>query len=215
MRALVTGGNRGIGHAIAAGLMEAGLDVVITARAGGAEVAETLGCRAVTMDLCDDTSVAAGLAEAGPIDVLINNAGVLWDDGLFDDADRFETSFAVMVRGPYRLIRATLPHMTAQGYGRVVNVSSGWGSFAEGLGGGGAYGPAKAALNALTLRAAQQAAAGVKINAMCPGWVQTRMGGAAAPRSPEQGADTAIWLATLPQDGPSGGFFRDRQRIDW
>jgi NAD(P)-dependent dehydrogenase (short-subunit alcohol dehydrogenase family) len=112
-------------------------------------------------------------------------------------------------------MRAVLPGMGARGRGRVVNVSSGWGSFAEGIGGGGAYGPAKAALNALTVRAAAQAPRGVKVNAMCPGWVRTRMGGASAARAPEEGADTAIWLATLPEDGPSGGFFRDRRPIRW
>ena len=105
--------------------------------------------------------------------------------------------------------------MEKRRYGRVVNLSSGWGSFSEGLGGGGAYGIAKAALNALTLRAAQEVPNTIKINAMCPGWVQTRMGGAGAPRTPEVGADTAIWLATLPEDGPTGGFFRNRKPVAW
>jgi NAD(P)-dependent dehydrogenase (short-subunit alcohol dehydrogenase family) len=214
-RALVTGGNRGIGRAIAAGLVERGHEVTIAARSGGAEAAGALGCRAVEMDLQDEASIAAGLAEAGDPDVLVNNAGVLWDEGLWDDPAHFDASFAVMVRAPYLLMRAVLPGMGARGRGRVVNVSSGWGSFAEGIGGGGAYGPAKAALNALTVRAAAQAPRGVKVNAMCPGWVRTRMGGASAARAPEEGADTAIWLATLPEDGPSGGFFRDRRPIRW
>ncbi|MEM8823437.1 MAG: SDR family NAD(P)-dependent oxidoreductase [Pseudomonadota bacterium] len=213
MRALVTGGNRGIGKAIAQGLGARGLEVTIGARDGGAAVAEEIGCEAITMDLRDDASVDAALEALGPVDVLVNNAGVLWDEGLWDDPDHFDASMEVMVRAPYRLMRALLPGMSSSG--RVVNVSSGWGSFAEGLGGGGAYAVGKAALNALTVRAAAQALRGVKINAMCPGWVRTRMGGPSASRSPEEGAETAIWLATLPDDGPTGGFFRDRRPIEW
>lgn len=122
---------------------------------------------------------------------------------------------AVMLHGPYQLMQAAVPEMGARGYGRVVNMSSDWGSFHEGLHGPGAYGVAKAGLNALTLAAARQAPEGVKINAMCPGWVRTRMGGSGATRTPEQGADTALWLATLPEDGPNGGFFRDRKPLAW
>ncbi|MFO6463508.1 SDR family oxidoreductase [Jannaschia sp. KMU-145] len=106
--------------------------------------------------------------------------------------------------------------MTARGYGRIVNLSSGGGSFGEGLASGhAAYAISKAALNAATVLAARGARGDVKVNAMCPGWVRTRMGGAAAPRSPAEGADTALWLATLPSDGPSGGFFRNRAPIPW
>ncbi len=96
-----------------------------------------------------------------------------------------------------------------------MNNSNGWGSFAEGLGGPNAYGIAKAALNAQTKALVRDLPAHVKINALCPGWVRTRMGGAGATKSPEQGADTAIWLATLPDDGPTGGFFRRREEIPW
>ena len=96
-----------------------------------------------------------------------------------------------------------------------MNVSSGWGSFAEGLSGSAAYSISKAALNAVTLSLSKGLAKNVKINSMCPGWVRTRMGGEGAPRTPEEGANTAIWLATLPEDGPSGGFYRDRRLIPW
>lgn len=213
--ALVTGGNRGIGRAVAAALAQHGLDVVIAARdpAEGTAAAEEIGARAVVMDLTDDASIQDGLEGAGRVDVLVNNAGVLWDETLFDDPGHFDASFAVMVRAPFLLMRALLPGMGPEG--RVVNMSSGWGSFAEGIGGGGAYGPAKAALNALTVRAAEEAPRGVKVNAMCPGWVRTRMGGPSATRAPEEAADTAVWLATLPPDGPTGGFFRDRRPIEW
>ena len=213
-RALVTGGNRGIGKAIAEGLVAAGCDVLIGVRdlASGQRVADEIGATAVHLDLA---SLADVPTEAAEVDVLVNNAGILFEDPLFSDAARFDENIDVMVRAPYRLMRAAMPHMAAQGYGRIVNISSGWGSFAEGMGGPGAYGIAKAALNALTVRAAKEAPRGVKVNAMCPGWVRTRMGGASATTSPEDGAETAIWLATLPDDGPSGKFFRRRREIDW
>lgn len=216
-RALVTGGNRGIGRAIAAGLRAAGLDVVIGARdpGPGARAAAELGVGAVALDLMRPEGFASALAEAGPFDVLVNNAGILNDISLLDPKSDFDEAMQVMVRAPLQLVRLTHPHMAATGYGRIVNVSSGWGSFAEGLGGPGAYGVAKAALNALTVALARDVARGVKVNAMCPGWVRTRMGGPGATRSPEEAADTAIWLATLPADGPSGRFFRRRKEIDW
>jgi NAD(P)-dependent dehydrogenase (short-subunit alcohol dehydrogenase family) len=100
-------------------------------------------------------------------------------------------------------------------YGRIVNLSSGWGSFPEGMGGPGLYGVTKASLNALTIRLSKELPPAIKVNAMCPGWVRTRMGGQGATHSPDEGADTAVWLATLPDKGPTGGFFRDRKPIDW
>ena len=216
-RALVTGGNRGIGKAIAAGLRDAGLEVVIAARTAseGAAAADELGVLSVAMDLQDARTITAGLEAAGEIDVLVNNAGVQKDTPLFGENSDFFEAMDVMVMAPFMLIREVVQGMGARGYGRIVNLSSGWGSFGEGLGGPGAYGVAKAALNALTLAGSRHVPAGVKINAMCPGWVRTRMGGPGASLSPEEGADTAIWLATLPEDGPSGGFFRRRKPIAW
>ena len=116
--------------------------------------------------------------------------------------------------GSIRTCQAFVPGMLERGYGRVVNVSSGGGSFGEGIGPM-AYGASKAALNALTVKIAEAVRGDVKANAMCPGWVRTDMGGSGAPRSPEQAADTLVWLATLPPDGPNGGFFRDRHPIPW
>lgn len=217
MQALVTGGNRGIGKEIAKGLVAEGMDVLIGVRDldAGKAVAEEIGAEAVHCDLDGAQESVVLPPEAEAVDVLVNNAGVLYDAGLFTEAARFEETIDVMLRGPYFLMRAAMPYMKRTGYGRIVNVSSGWGSFAEGLGGPGAYGIAKAGLNALTVAAAREAPKGVKINAMCPGWVRTRMGGPSATRSPEEGADTAIWLATLPEDGPSGKFFRRRKEIEW
>ena len=216
-RALVTGGNRGIGFAIAEGMRDAGLKVVIGARDAdaGRKAARALGVRSVALDLMAPEGFADALAEAGDLDVLVNNAGVLHDVPLTAEGSDFAEAMQVMVHAPWDLIRRVAPGMGGRGYGRIVNLSSGWGAFAEGLGGPGAYGVAKAALNALTHALPRDLAPGVKVNATCPGWVRTRMGGPSATRSPEEGADTAIWLATLPEDGPTGGFFRRREPIAW
>jgi NAD(P)-dependent dehydrogenase (short-subunit alcohol dehydrogenase family) len=224
---LVTGGNRGIGLAAARQLAEKGYAVLLGSREpkDGEEAAETLRRRGsdvstVRIDLSDAATLAAAVGEieaAGrSIDVLINNAGVLHEKPLLELTDtEIADSIAVHLTGPLRLLRSLAPKMVARGYGRVVNVSSGWGAFAEGLGGPGLYGVTKAALNALTVRLAKELPPTVKVNAMCPGWVRTRMGGEGATRTPDEGADTAVWLATLPDDGPTGGFFRDRKPIQW
>ncbi len=214
--ALITGANRGIGYAIAKGL-RADHRVIIGARdaKAGRTAAQELDCDWVHLDLEDPETFGPALTKAEGIDVLINNAGVLLERSMMEDPEGFETSMQVMVHGPYHLIGACRPHMQSQGWGRIVNVSSGWGAFSEGMEGPGAYGVAKAALNALTFALPRDLPKGVKVNAMCPGWVHTRMGGASAPRTPEEGADTALWLARLSDDGPTGGFFRDRTPIAW
>jgi NAD(P)-dependent dehydrogenase (short-subunit alcohol dehydrogenase family) len=216
-RALVTGANRGIGLAIAKGLVDQGHDVLLGARnlSEGDKAARQIGATALHLDVADAGSIAQAVRNAGPVDILVNNAGVLGSGGILNDPDGFAESMAVMVTGPYLLMHHLTPHMVAQGYGRIVNVSSGWGAFSDGVAGPGAYGVAKAALNALTVACARTLPNSVKVNAMCPGWVRTRMGGMSASRSPEYGADTAIWLATVGEDGPTGGFFRDRRPIDW
>jgi NAD(P)-dependent dehydrogenase (short-subunit alcohol dehydrogenase family) len=125
-------------------------------------------------------------------------------------------TYTTNVMGPTRLIQAVMPAMRKAGYGRIVNLSSGAGQLSEMGMGFPAYRMSKAALNALTRVSARELAGdGVKVNAMCPGWVRTGMGGPNAPREPKEAADTAVWLATLPDNGPTGGFFRDRQPIAW
>ena len=163
------------------------------------------------------TSCVQALQSLGrAVDVLINNAGVYPSGNLLSlDPDTLHSAFAINAFGPLLLAQALVPDMVRQNYGRVVNVSSGYGALADGLGGPAAYALSKAALNAWTIRLAHETPDSVKINAMCPGWVRTRMGGAGATRSPQEAADTALWLATLPATGPDGGFFRDRQQIDW
>jgi NAD(P)-dependent dehydrogenase (short-subunit alcohol dehydrogenase family) len=211
--ALVTGANRGIGRAIAEGLAAKGVHVRVAARTleAARPVADAVGGTAVCLDLehLDTFHAADG------VDILVNNAGVLGQGPFLNDPDGFAQHMQVMVHGPYALIARAVPEMLERGYGRIVNLSSGWGSFADGLDGPHAYGVAKAALNALTLALSRELPDTIKINAMCPGWVLTRMGGDAATRSPAQGADTALWLATLPKTGPTGGFFRDRAPIAW
>ncbi|MEM8651397.1 MAG: SDR family NAD(P)-dependent oxidoreductase [Pseudomonadota bacterium] len=216
-RVLVTGANRGIGLAIAKGFVDMGHDVLIGSRDvdAGRAAASQVGGTVIQLDVSDPANISNAVKEAGPIDVLVNNAGILGSGSVLDDPENFEVSFNVMVRGPYLLMHHLTPKMVEQGYGRVVNLSSGWGAFSDGMAGPGGYAVAKAALNALTVSAARSLPNSVKVNAMCPGWVRTRLGGEQAHRSPEEGADTAIWLGTLPDNGPTGGFFRDRKPIDW
>ncbi|HEX4794016.1 MAG TPA: SDR family NAD(P)-dependent oxidoreductase [Humisphaera sp.] len=224
---LVTGGNRGIGLAVARQLAELGNSVFLGSRdrKAGEDAAKSLGHSgvdvvAIHLDLAVPATIDAAVNEihrsSRSVDALVNNAGVLHEKPLLELTDeQIADSIAAHVTGPIRLARALVPGMIARGYGRIVNVSSGWGSFAEGLGGPGAYGITKAALNALTVRLSKELPPAIKVNAMCPGWVRTRMGGQSASRSPDEGADTAVWLATLPDDGPTGGFFRDRKPIKW
>ena len=223
--ALVTGANRGIGIAIAKGL-SANENILVLAAARKANDAETAvrdignGSIAVKIDLSvpEDAATQAKAIEAdhGPIDILVNNAGVLIPgSGLDVSISDFTQTLTVNAVAPFALIGALGPGMKDRGWGRIVNVSSGWGSFEEGISGPTAYSISKATLNAITLAFAKTLGRAVKINAACPGWVRTRMGGQAATNSAEEGADTPIWLATLPDDGPTGGFYQDRHLIDW
>jgi NAD(P)-dependent dehydrogenase (short-subunit alcohol dehydrogenase family) len=225
--ALVTGGNRGIGLATCRALAESGLEVVLSSRrradaeSAAAELSTNgFEVRPEELDLASEGSVrdcAARLAEARiEIDVLVNNGAVLHEgDVLSTSSDDFRRAFDVNVLGALWCCRAFVPGMLERGYGRVVNVSSGWGAFAEGLSGPASYSVTKAALNALTVTLARSLRGDVKVNACCPGWVRTRMGGKGADRSPEDAAKDVVWLATLPKSGPSGGFFRERRRIEW
>jgi NAD(P)-dependent dehydrogenase (short-subunit alcohol dehydrogenase family) len=232
--ALVTGANRGIGLEIVRQLSRAGLMAVLAARdvAKGREAAAKLASEGlepplVALEVTDADSIRAAVGEVlslfGRIDVLVNNAGIL-KEGQTPDVSKVLTlspalaleTYETNTLGPLRLIQAVVPIMQKGGYGRVVNLSSGAGQLAEMGAGFPAYRMSKAALNALTrITAAELGSAPIKVNAMCPGWVRTDMGGPNATRSVEQGAETAVWLATLPEAGPTGGFFRDKTPIAW
>jgi NAD(P)-dependent dehydrogenase (short-subunit alcohol dehydrogenase family) len=229
--ALVSGGNRGIGYAICRALAEHGLTVVLTARDAGKGKAAAKALHenglAVDFQRLDVTScrsirscVSAVADRHGRIDVLVNNAGVLLDSRgsrFLDTAlETYRDTLEANLFGPLQLAQAVVPLMKAHRYGRIVNLSSGLGQLSEMGSGTPAYRISKTALNALTrILAAEFKENNILVNSMCPGWVRTGMGGESAPRTPEQAADTALWLATLPEDGATGGLYRDRKAIAW
>lgn len=229
--ALVTGANRGIGLEVCRQLAQHGMRVILTARdpALGSQAAQTLvnaGLDVVfeQLDVSSDDSVAEcadRLARARVrVDVLVNNAGAYASRGVLSTPpDVLQEALNVHATGALRTAQAWLPGMRRRKFGRIVNVSSGYGSFAEGLEGPAAYCLSKAAMNALTVKLAAAVAelgeSDIKINAACPGWVRTRMGGPGADLSVAEGADTIVWLATCDAEGPQGGFFRDRKPIEF
>lgn len=229
--AVVTGANRGIGMEIARQLALRDMHVVLTSRdaAKGNAAATTLrdaglAVDALQFDVTDATSCQAAhdwLAQRfGHVDALINNAGILIDPkgvSVLDlPTDVLRRTLETNLFGVLNVTQALAPLLRESRSARVVNLSSGLGQLVDMQGGTPAYRMSKTALNALTrILAAELGPHGVKVNSMCPGWVRTDMGGPGAERSVEQGADTAVWLATLPDDGPTGGFFRDRQAIPW
>jgi NAD(P)-dependent dehydrogenase (short-subunit alcohol dehydrogenase family) len=225
--AVVSGASRGIGREVARQLAALGLSVVVGARdeAKAREVAAEIGSGAVghRLDVTDQWSVdeLAGFVEAevGRCDALVNNAGVLLDAGrpaVEADIDLIRETFETNTLGAWRLSLALLPMMRRGGYGRIANVSSGMGQLNGMNGTSPGYRTSKTALNVMTRVLSEELrAGGIKVNSACPGFVRTDMGGPHAPRSVEEGADTPVWLATLADDGPTGGFFRNREPIPW
>jgi NAD(P)-dependent dehydrogenase (short-subunit alcohol dehydrogenase family) len=218
--ALVTGASRGIGAEIARQLVADHDFVVFAGARDPDDVEEGERIIPIELDVTDQDEIYAALEtigeDPGRLDALVNNAGVYGDPaGAADyDLDRAHEVLEVNTFGPWRLIEAFLPLLHRSSQPRIVNVSSGAGQLSDMNGGRGAYRVSKAALNALTKTLAWDEE-DIKINAMCPGWVRTDMGGSGATKSVEEGADTAVWLATLPDDGPTGGFFRNREPIPW
>ena len=219
--ALVTGGNRGIGKDICRQLAMQNFIVILTARDmdKGQDAANELKELDVTEIQTFANRKNQVLEKFGRLDVLINNAGILIDDSepaLLVGPQIIRDSIETNLIGPLVLCQTFIPLMQKQNYGRIINVSTGMAAF-SGIGSGYAgYRLSKVALNAMTkILSNEVAGSNILINAMCPGWVRTDMGGAGAPRTVKQGADTAIYLATLPDGGPSGKFFRDRREISW
>ncbi|UUU19388.1 SDR family NAD(P)-dependent oxidoreductase [Streptomyces sp. DSM 40750] len=227
--ALVTGGARGIGLEIGRQLADRGLRVLVGARkrAAAEEACRAIGPAALplALDVTSARSVSEAVREAreltGGIDVLVNNAGVSLDGELrppYVDEGLLRATLDTNLTGAWRVLEALVPDMVEAGYGRVVNVTSSYGSLAlMDSGRHPAYRISKTALNALTrMLAAELAGTGVLVNAADPGWTRSGMGGPSAPRGPEEGADTPVWLATLPEgDGTTGGLFADRRPLPW
>ncbi len=220
--ALVTGGNRGIGEEVCRQLIGMGLRVVLSARdaTGGQKAAKALGAQFEAMDVASETSVqdcAARLKKMKvDVDVLVNNAGVYPSGGVLEASTKdLREAMEINYWGAVWTCRAFVPGMQERGYGRVVNVTSGYGLYSEGLEGPAPYALSKAAMDALTFKLSKEVRSFVKVNAVCPGWVRTRMGGAGATRSVEKGAETIVWLATLPVSGPTGKVFRDKKELGW
>lgn len=222
--ALVTGGNRGIGLAIVKGLSELGITVLLGCRnltEGKKAVANLDGdVHAVELDLSDVSQLTEQMKQISirfpKVDILVNNAGVLVDTHyLHLSTDELMSSLQTNSIAPFQLMQHFGYRMKHNGYGRIVNVSSGWGASSGILDSPAAYAISKSCLNTITQLAAQAFGNEVKVNAMCPGWVRTAMGGASASRSPEQGAHTAIWLATTKHQLETGKFYRDQQIINW
>ncbi len=225
--ALVTGANRGIGKEVSRQLArDHGMKVLIGARdlAKGQAAADEIGygTEALQLDVSSPDSVAAAFfltieSAYGRLDVLVNNAGVDYDTDQqvhHADLDRVRLAFDTNLFGPWETTIAAVPLLQRGTDARIVNVSSGAGSLTNMSAGTPGYGVSKAALNALTLKtAAALKPQGILVNAVCPGWVATDMGGGGRPIS--EGAKGVVWAATLPKGGPTGGFFRDGIAIDW
>lgn len=239
--ALVTGANKGIGYEIANGLGALGYRVGVGARdearlESAVEKMRASGVDAfgVPLEVTSDHSVtdAAELIErqAGRLDVLVNNAGISGESGpgwVQDptalDLDVVRTVVETNVLGVIRVTNAMLPLLRRSTLPRIVNVSSGVGSLTRQADPNieigpimAAYAPSKSFLNAITVQYARQfVGTNILINAACPGLVATDFTGFHGPRTPEQGAATAIRLATLPDDGPTGSFFEDDGVVPW
>jgi NAD(P)-dependent dehydrogenase (short-subunit alcohol dehydrogenase family) len=227
--AVVTGGNRGIGLEVGRQLARDGFSVILGSRdpAKGAAAAEPLRAEGLAvesraLDVADPGSVAEFGAELerehDSLDVLVNNAAGFydtWQSGVGADLDIVRDAFETNVLGAWRVTQACLALLRRSASARVVNVSSGGGALTDMGGGTPAYRVSKTALNALTrVLAAELRGDRILVNSVCPGWVATDMGGPGG-RPVAQGAASVVWAVRIPDDGPSGGFFRDGRPVDW
>jgi NAD(P)-dependent dehydrogenase (short-subunit alcohol dehydrogenase family) len=220
-RALVTGANRGIGLEVVRQLTELGMTVFLGTRdiASGEAAASSLGLAGISpvrIDVADPASVIAARDELAPdgVDVLVNNAGIYPRRGA--TPERVEEAWQVNALGSWRVTQAFLPPMREHSWGRIVNVTTELATNAHDRRGGGVYPVTKVVVNAMTRALAEDlAGTGILVNACSPGWCRSDMGGDDAPRSAAQGAASIVWGVTLPDDGPSGGFFQDGQPLPW
>jgi NAD(P)-dependent dehydrogenase (short-subunit alcohol dehydrogenase family) len=227
--ALVTGANRGIGLEVARQLARRGFTVILGSRdpqkgerAAARLAEEGLAVLPHQLDVSDNESVqdlAARIADdPGRLDALVNNAAIhydTWQRALGADLDIVREALETNTFGAWRTCRAFVSMLRRSGHGRIVNVSSGAGSLASMGGGTPAYNVSKVALNALTrMLAAELRGTGILVNTVDPGWTATDMGGHGG-RSVEDGAAGVVWAATLPDDGPTGGFFYDGKPEAW
>ncbi|QKG24301.1 SDR family oxidoreductase [Actinomadura verrucosospora] len=217
---LVTGANRGIGLEVCRQLAARGHEVLLGARdpAAAERAAKEVGATPIVLDVTSAADVERVAAEVGRLDVLVNNAAITydtWQRPSTADLDVVRDAAETNLYGPWRLTQALLPALRRGAHGRIVNVSSEAASLA-GMGSGTpAYTASKVALNALTrMFAAELASDGILVNAVCPGWVATDMGGPGG-RPVADGAASVVWAATLPDGGPTGGFFRDGRPVPW
>lgn len=227
-RALVTGANKGIGFAICQGLLAAGFDVILAARsidkAYKATLAlQTSNVRPLELDVSNDDSIkkaAKNLSnEIDSLDVLINNAGIYPDKGvniLTVSRELLNQTMNVNAFGAVQVTQAFLPLLSKSRKARIVNTSSGYGQLAGLSADVPSYCLSKLALNGVTIMLAEALQPqGIVVNAIDPGWVQSDMGGSTAPRTPEQGADTAVWLATEAPTNLTGKFFYERREVSY
>jgi NAD(P)-dependent dehydrogenase (short-subunit alcohol dehydrogenase family) len=219
-RALVTGGNRGIGLAVVRLLADLGLDVFLGCRdlEAAAAVATSVGpdVTPVRIDVAERASVLSARDELAPdgVDVLVNNAGV--NPRGRESAEEIERTWQTNTLGAWRVTQAFLPPMRERGWGRIVNVSTEVAADGHESRGGGIYRASKVAMNATTRALAEDlAGTGILVNAISPGWCRSDMGGSSAPRSAEQGAASIVWGVMLPDVGPTGGFFQDGEPLPW
>jgi NAD(P)-dependent dehydrogenase (short-subunit alcohol dehydrogenase family) len=226
MISLVTGANRGIGLEVCRQLAALGHTVLLTARSPEASTtaADRLGptVHPLRLDVTSDddaSMVAREVAERfGRLDVLINNAAITydtWQRAATADLRIVREAAETNLYGPWRVVRALLPLLRNSAHARIVNVSSEAASLTNMGGGTPAYTASKVGLSALTrMLAAELRAERILVNAVCPGWVATDMGGPGG-RPVADGAASVVWAATLPDDGPTGGFFRDGRPLPW
>lgn len=228
--AIVTGANRGIGLEVVRQFAQKGMTVILGSRdlekgkiaAERLSSSEGLEVLPRRLDVTEPESIdqlAVQLKETfGQLDVLVNNAGILydtWQDASNANLDTVQEAIAINTFGPWRVCQAFIPLLRRSQHGRIVNVSSEAGSITNMGGGTPAYSVSKAALNALTrMLATELKPNSILVNSVCPGWVATDMGGTGG-RPVEQGAASVVWAATLSDDGPTGGFFRDGKPLPW